>query len=215
MKSGIYKITVNNNIYVGSSKNINRRYWEHLWKLKKGKHSNKHLQNLYNKYKEENFELTVLEHCDVVHLIKNEQKWINLLKPSINKAPVSGTTLGLKLTKEQCKTRSKNNIGRKHSPESIQKRVNKIKGRKYTDTHKANISASLSGKPQNKNTIKNRVEKCKKPIACYDLHNTIIQIYDSAKTAALKNGIHATNITRCCKNKIKTYKNMIWRYHNG
>lgn len=214
MKSGIYQITVNNNIYIGSSKNIQRRYWEHLWKLKNKKHPNNHLQNLYNKHTEESFELTVLDYCDTAQLIENEQKWINLLKPNINKAPVSGTTLGLKLTEEQCKTRSKNNIGRKHSAQSIEKRVNKIKGRKYTDTHKANISASMSGKTQNKDRVKNRVEKCKKPVACYDLNNVLVEIYDCSKTAAIKNNIHATNITKCCKNKIKTYKNMIWRYYN-
>lgn len=215
MKSGIYQIKINNSFYIGSSKNIQRRYWEHLWKLKNKKHPNIHLQNLYNKHGEEKFELFILENCTINCLIEREQYWINLLNPNINKAPVAGSTLGLKLTNEQCKNRSKNNIGRKHSLESIKKRTDKIKGRKYTEKHRENISKSRLGKKQNQQTIKNRTEKNKKPIACYDLNYILIRIYDSAKTAALENNYHATNITRCCKNKIKTYKNKIWRYWDG
>lgn len=215
MKSGIYQIIVNHNIYIGSSKNIERRYWEHLWKLKYKEHPNIHLQNLYEKYGEDKFELSILEICNVSDLIEKEQKWIDLLKPNINKAPVAGSTLGLKLTIEQCKNRSKNNIGRKHSIESIKKRTDKIRGRKYTEQHRINISKSKLGKKQNSDAVKKRIEKCKKSVACYDLNNSLIKIYDCAKTAALENGFHATNITRCCKNKIKTYKNMIWRYYNG
>lgn len=215
MKSGIYQIKINNSFYIGSSRNIQRRYWEHLWKLKNKKHPNIHLQYLYNKYGEEKFELSILENCTINCLIEKEQYWINLLNPNINKAPVAGSTLGLKLTNEQCENRRIINTGRKHSLETIKKRTDKIKGRKYTEKHKENISKSMLGKKQNQQTIKKRVEKNKKPVACYDLNYILIRIYDSAKTAALENNYQATNITRCCKNKIKTYKNKIWRYLDG
>lgn len=210
---GIYQINVKNNIYVGSSKNINRRYWEHLWKLKNKKHPNTHMQNLYDKYQENSFVLSVLEKCDIENLIINEQKWIEKLNPNINKAPVAGTTLGLKLSQDQCENRRKINTGRIHSKESIQKRIDKIKGRKYSDKHKNNIRLSKLGKKVSKESIAKRILKTKKSIACYDLNNVLIKIYDSAKDAALETGYYSTNITRCCKNKLKTYKNLIWRYY--
>jgi group I intron endonuclease len=210
---GIYQITVNDNSYIGSSQNINRRFWEHLWKLKNKTHTNKHMENVYNKYGEGLFQLSVLEECDISNLIKLEQKWIDLLKPNLNKAPVAGTTRGLKLTKEQCVNRKNINTGRKHSAESIKKRTDKIKGRKYTSEHKAKISASRVGKKASDESIKKRISKCKKPVACYDLNNVLIKVYESSKDASLQTNCQATNITRCCKNKLKTHKNMIWRYY--
>lgn len=211
---GIYQIYVNDNIYVGSSQNINRRYWEHLWRLKNKTHANKHMQNIYNKYGEKLFQITILEECDINDLIKLEQKWIDLLKPNLNKAPIAGTTRGLKLTKEQCLNRKNINTGRKHSTETIKKRTDKIIGRKYTLEHKTKISISKIGKKRSDESIKKAILKCKKPVACYDLNNILIKVYESAKDASLQINCQATNITRCCKNKLKTHKNMIWRYYD-
>ena len=174
--SGIYAIKINNNIYIGSSKNIQRRYWEHLWKLKNNKHTNYHLQNLYNKYKIDSLKLFIIEECEINFLLNREQYWIDVIKPNINKSPVAGTTLGLKLTKDQCINRRNINTGRKHSEETIKKRTDKIKGRKYTEQHKLNISKSKLGKKRTEEIIKLCAEKNKKPVACYDLSNTLIKI---------------------------------------
>lgn len=48
----IYKIinTINGKIYVGSAKYFAGRKGEHYSMLRNNKHSNKHLQNSYNKY---------------------------------------------------------------------------------------------------------------------------------------------------------------------
>ena len=46
---GVYKITnlLNGKVYVGQTKEkFQRRFWLHRWQLRKGKHDNKHLQNL-------------------------------------------------------------------------------------------------------------------------------------------------------------------------
>ena len=48
---GIYKIIINNKVYIGSSFNIQRRLIQHKSNLKNNKHDNQHLQNAYNKYK--------------------------------------------------------------------------------------------------------------------------------------------------------------------
>ena len=60
---GIYKITnlKNHKIYIGSSNNIMRRWYEHLRDLKNQKHCNSHLQNAWNKYGENNFLFEIIE----------------------------------------------------------------------------------------------------------------------------------------------------------
>ncbi len=57
-KCGIYKITFpNGHYYYGQSINMKTRKSRHLFELKKGVHSNKRLQNCYNKYKDFTFEI--------------------------------------------------------------------------------------------------------------------------------------------------------------
>lgn len=75
-KIGIYGIknTINNNIYIGkTAQNFLRRYWHHKWKLNNGSHDNRHLQNSWNKYGEENFIYFVI---DVV----NDERYLNYLE---------------------------------------------------------------------------------------------------------------------------------------
>lgn len=75
--SGIYSITniVNNKIYIGSSKDIYRRWVEHKNKLNQNKHRNRYLQFAWNKYGEENFSFKIIELCNEKDLFINEQKW--------------------------------------------------------------------------------------------------------------------------------------------
>ena len=56
---GVYKIvnTVNGKIYIGSSKNIDRRWNEHIRVLELNAHNNQHLQNAWNKYGKNNDKL--------------------------------------------------------------------------------------------------------------------------------------------------------------
>jgi group I intron endonuclease len=79
MKSGIYKITINNKTYVGRDTLIcnNKRKKYHLLKLKKCTHPNKYLQNAFDKYNE--FEYEIIEMCDVSELNQKEIYWIDTL----------------------------------------------------------------------------------------------------------------------------------------
>lgn len=67
---GIYKLecTANGKVYIGKSKNVKRRIQEHLSKLRKNKHHNRHLQYTYNKYGEDYFTVDILEYIDLNHL---------------------------------------------------------------------------------------------------------------------------------------------------
>lgn len=66
--SGVYKIqnVVTGSLYIGCSKNIEKRFKQHLNHLKKGNHQNKHLQRSVNKHGIENFKFEVIfeSHCE-------------------------------------------------------------------------------------------------------------------------------------------------------
>lgn len=99
MVSGIYKILnkFNNKIYIGSAKNLNKRKSSHFNDLLKNRHSNKKLQNSYNKYGAKNFEFIILCNCPKEYLIKLEQWFLDNLKPSYNICKVAGSRLGQKM----------------------------------------------------------------------------------------------------------------------
>ena len=100
VKSGIYSIKniLNNKTYVGSSINLKKRKREHFYQLRKGTHSNKHLQNAFSKYGETNFEFAVLERIEG-KITNRETEWIKKLDSAnrehgYNIAKKGGSCLG-------------------------------------------------------------------------------------------------------------------------
>lgn len=79
----IYKIlnTQNNKVYIGSTNLFNRRMQKHRYELKHGKHSNLYLQNSYNLYGIDSFEVYIEQQFDVpipmTELHKIEQTYID------------------------------------------------------------------------------------------------------------------------------------------
>ncbi len=116
--SGIYKITctANKKIYIGSAINLRLRRKDHFGMLRRGKHENPKLQNAWNKYGEQAFTFEVLELVLSMSLTAREQYWFNKLKPFGNKgfniARIAGS-----------------NLGRKNSPEQIEKMKQAQSGR--------------------------------------------------------------------------------------
>ena len=81
-KCGVYKIThISGKYYVGSSKNIGRRFNEHKYSIR---HYGK-LGEIYflDDYNVDNYKFEVLELCDIDDLWKTESKYINLEDPLI------------------------------------------------------------------------------------------------------------------------------------
>ena len=87
MKSGIYQIrnTKDNKIYIGSAVNLNKRKNNHFSHLRRNLHSNKHLQNAFNKHGRNNFIFEVLITCHKSMLIWYEQQFLDQWKPEYNK----------------------------------------------------------------------------------------------------------------------------------
>lgn len=84
MSIGIYKIEniINNKVYIGSSIDIEKRFYKHLWMLRKGVHDNNYLQNSFNEHGEENFKFSIIESCSEDMLIEMENFFLNLLNSS-------------------------------------------------------------------------------------------------------------------------------------
>lgn len=80
---GVYKITntVNGKFYVGSSKDIKGRWYQHKKKLREGIHGNLHLQNAWNLYGEDSFKFEIVEECDSAMQFEREQYYLDSLNP--------------------------------------------------------------------------------------------------------------------------------------
>lgn len=97
--SGIYEIVnlVNENRYVGSSKDIYGRWVQHQNELNKGKHYNLHLQRAWQRYKKESFDFRILEQTDnnTETLFEREQYWYDYYSNKnivlYNASPIAAT----------------------------------------------------------------------------------------------------------------------------
>lgn len=127
----VYKIvnTINEDIYIGSTKYFSRRRSEHLYKLKKCIHPNKKLQELFN-LNNNCFTFIVLEtNCE--SLKDREQYYIDLYKPILNVCEKAISSIGFKhsveaINKMKVDRKGKqNSLGRILSDESKEKMRNK------------------------------------------------------------------------------------------
>ena len=78
MLVGIYRIVnlISGDFYIGSSKDIERRWSEHKRKLNIKKHQNVILQRAWDKYGENNFSFEVVESCSLEDLLVLENNHI-------------------------------------------------------------------------------------------------------------------------------------------
>lgn len=143
---GIYRILnkTNNKSYIGSSKNIEGRWKKHRKLLRLGIHWNKHLQNAWNKDKEENFDFIVIEETN--NLLEREQCYINTEGHYNKENPTSNGTRGMHLTDEHKKKVSLALKGRKQSQEHIKHVVEALKGKKKSEETKEKIRQTLLGR---------------------------------------------------------------------
>lgn len=233
---GIYKILnkVNNKVYIGSSYNIHKRFYDHLRNLRANKHINKHLQSSYNKYGESAFEFTIIVKIKKKILRKIEQIYINKYKSDnpkygYNKSVVISNFSDFKNSKIIIKV-DYNYFGCYDKSGKIVKvfrtieDVYKFLGNRYTRIYEA-ISSNLTKTCKNYYWIRLDVSKEKFPnkiqpkirkgrhrkIKQYNLNGDFIKEWDSAVEAASFLNLSSYNITRCL-NKNNIYKKFKWFY---
>ncbi len=180
-KPGIYKIIceANNKIYIGSSKDINRRINGHFKALRKNK-AQILLQRSYNKYGEECFKIEILEYYDeffLEQLKEREQYYIDLYKSyerdkGFNILPIAYSFKYRKGSKEEGRKKSESlKIMYANNPE-LKKKLSDLKkgsknpmyGKKLSKDHKEKISKgnknkifSIERKKNISNSLKNKL----------------------------------------------------------
>jgi len=136
MKSGIYQIKnqLSGKRYIGSSANPQRRWKDHLRKLRRGEHPNPHLQAAFDRYGEHAFGFSMLEEAEPGNLISREQYYFDVFAPEYNIAPVAGNPM----------------TGRHHTLEARAKMSGKYNhnyGKRPSEETCAKISAAKMGHP--------------------------------------------------------------------
>lgn len=122
MTIGIYNITdtESGRSYIGSSKNIEVRWYRHRTSLRRGVHHSPHLQRVFDKRGEGNLTFTIVEVCPVETLLDREQYYLE-----------AAVLFGLDLNGRKTASPAGNRMGQKNTPE-----------------HNARMSAAQKGKPR-------------------------------------------------------------------
>lgn len=158
MTIGIYKITnnINGKVYIGQSKNIERRFSEHKNRCVK-KSCKTILYLAYDKYGFDNFSFEIIEECTIENLDTFEKYYIAKYKSNIKKYGYNLTSGGLgyngkftvehKLNMSQAKLGKNNPLyGKSPTKETLEKRSESLKKVKHTKEWHAKIGAKHKGK---------------------------------------------------------------------
>lgn len=148
--SGIYafKNLTTNEYYIGQATNMRGRTFKHLGLLNKGEHYNKHLQNSWNKYGEKNFELFIVEKCDISLLNEKEIYFINFYD-SLNNG--FNQTVG------------GDGIKNYHHTEEAKKKISEAsKGQKLSSKHKEALLKAITGREKSKEELEKLSKAAKK-----------------------------------------------------
>lgn len=129
---GVYKITnkVNGKYYIGSSKDIQKRFNSHITDLDNGTHNNTYLQRSWDKYGKDNFEFTILEETSLDDLRNRETYYIkefDATNHNVGYNMLNDANIGLGVSasdevrakiSEACKGTKNGHYGKKHSEET-------------------------------------------------------------------------------------------------
>ena len=93
--SGVYKITntITNDFYIGSSKDVKRRWAEHKCTSRWNKCPNNPMYIDMRKYGVDKFEMQIIAEVEAGSLKEAEQKFIELLKPTYNQMNAKGLNI--------------------------------------------------------------------------------------------------------------------------
>ena len=105
--------------------------------------------------------------------------------------------------------------GRKQSKESVEKRAEKMRGRKLSEEHKKKVAEKLRGRKQSKESIKKRAKKMSKPLYSINKESGLITYWESINDASRHLGISPGGICDCLKGKHKSIAGYYWHYANS
>jgi len=151
--SCVYKIGFANKWYIGSTKCFDKRKQEHFYKLKRGTHTNKNLQDIFDNFP---IIMEIIEKCEESLLKEIEQTYLNIFENAenivlLNIYKDSTSPKGYKYSDEVCQKKSESMkgmfVGIPRSQETKLKMSKKLKGRFIDEEWRNKISNTLKGRP--------------------------------------------------------------------
>lgn len=224
----VYKILnkINNKCYIGSANNFEHRKSSHLRLLRKNKHHSVKLQRAWNKYKEENFEFSIIEECTENKLVR-EQFYIDILKPFYNISKSSSAPMeGRKHSKKSIKKMSGKIPWNRGVPRTLEEKQNMSKAKKEAMKSKPSsffeelsirakntIAGSFKGKhhtPENKKILRNQRKDKNGPILCVNNGKIYEAQLDIQRDLKIKQG----HISEVLSGKRAHTKGFLFKYVN-
>ena len=157
---GVYKITntVTGDFYVGSSKDVKKRWTEHKCKSTWDRHPNNPMYLDMKKYGVDKFEFQILEEVEPDYLKEAEQQFIETLKPTYNNYNAKGLDIKKRkeYQKEYRKTDKYKEYSREHQKEYYQQ--NRKKRNEYQNKYN-NQLCRYNGESLTLAALKTRFQK--------------------------------------------------------
>ena len=140
--------------YVGSTCNMRQRWNQHMWALANNRHTNPHMQSVFNVYGKGDFVLQVLEVLPATErrtLESAEQKVLDACDFSsrrcMNVLQKAYSSRGRKVSLETRRRMSESAKRQTVSPSARVKMSEAKRGRKLSEEHKAKIGEASRGRP--------------------------------------------------------------------
>lgn len=239
LSTGVYKITIQNHVYIGSAAISFRKRWrQHQLDFIRDIHHSRFAQNAFNKYGIATFE--IMELCPRELCIEREQWWIDTLKPDLNIQKIADSALGVKRTEEAKRKCREAHLGKRLSEEAIAKRTAKqvktiyqydLDGNliKEWDSVKQAGEALGINRPSISNCLKGRYKsaggfiwrysveevspvKKTKSIEQYDLDGNLIKVWDSINSIENGTDYKRKTIYACANGQNSTAYGYVWKY---
>lgn len=212
----------------GSTKGFLKRKSNYLSFLKRNKWGNKHFQNAWNKYGEDNFEFRIVEKLNNDNVLtQREQYWVNFYRETgavYNKiGPVDAPMKGVVHTDETKAKMRKAHLGKTLSEEAKRKLSIAKTGMKISDEERARLKSIAPRGKLHKNYGKPATDKLKAAISLansrmilvIDLNTFETSICNGIRSAMQLTGAsHKQVILRCVNNTdYNNYKKFFKEYY--
>ena len=125
-----------------------KRIVKHISDLECNSHHSPKMQNSWNKYGADQFEIEVLQDVKEERLIHIEQIWIDVIKPNFNICKIAGRRVGYVESEETRRRKSEALRGKKRTPEQIENIRRSQLGKTLSEEHRAKCGRKGTPKPE-------------------------------------------------------------------
>lgn len=228
MDSGIYCIEnlTTHKKYIGQSNNISYRIKQHLYELRNDKHYNSYLQKAWNKYGEEDFNIYVVEYCDVEILDEKERFYIAQYNTTDNQYGYNmtyGGQAGAVCVGEAAERRKESlkryyattNAREIRGQQSKERWKNPEYAARYQGENHPNYGHHLSEEAKKRIGEANKGRACHKrvfiPVYCVELDREFVDAW----TASQELNIDSSSILKVCRGDRFQCGGYHWRFVNN